>query len=86
MTPSKEASTYELIVEWLGTVADASAEGAITNECELPSGRWVVCEEWPSRAAYLEYARNRHATEAMIYQDRKARAEDAHHRHRRCEK
>ena len=47
-------------------MADASARGEVTFEAELPGGRWVVCEEWPSRAAFVEHAQHRHAIEAMV--------------------
>jgi hypothetical protein len=73
MTPSKESRTFEFLVDFLGTVADASVKGEVTHEAELPGDRWMVCEEWPSHADYLEYARNRHATVGMIYEDRAAR-------------
>ena len=82
MTSSEESRTYEWLVEWLGEVANSSAKGEVTNECELPGGRWLVSEEWPSRRAYLEFARNRYTTQAMIYEDRKAREEDAQRRRR----
>lgn len=75
MTPSNEALDYEHVVKWLGQVADASAKGAIVDEMELPGGRWVVSEEWPSRVDFLKYARERHAIEGMIYHHRKT-----HHR------
>jgi quinol monooxygenase YgiN len=74
MTPSEEALDFEYLAKWLGAIADASARGEVTFEAGLPGGRWVVAEEWPSRAAWLEHAQQRHAIEAMADMDRRARS------------
>jgi quinol monooxygenase YgiN len=78
MTPSDEARSIEFIAEWLGTVADAAAEGEVTLELEFDDGRYLVAEEWPSREAWLEHAQHRHAIEAMVAEDRKARSQGQH--------
>ena len=76
-------AAFEHMVKWLGAIAEASAKGQVTDECGLPGGRYLVCEEWPSRAAFVDYARQRHALEGVVHEDRLARAEDAQRRRRR---
>jgi quinol monooxygenase YgiN len=66
MTPSDEAFDFDYLAKWLGAVADASAQGEVTNEAELPDGRYLVAEEWPSRAAFLEHLTNLETLKAMI--------------------
>lgn len=58
---------YERLVRWLRATAKASREGRVTREDELATGTYIVCEEWPSRAAYLEFSRYRLTLEAMLY-------------------
>jgi hypothetical protein len=58
---------YDRLARWLRNGAEASRKRRITREEELPSGRYMVCEEWPSRAAYLEFTRYRMTLEAMLY-------------------
>lgn len=58
---------YDRLVRWLRATAVASREGRVTREEELSNGAYIVCEEWPSRAAYLELARHRMTLEAMLY-------------------
>jgi hypothetical protein len=51
---------------WLEDVADAAAKGVVTIEKETPDGRYSVCQEWPSRAAYLEHAVNLETLGKMV--------------------
>jgi hypothetical protein len=61
-----DALTLAYACRWLEAVARAAAKGEITLEMELPDGRYLAAEEWPSEAAYREYARNREALKAML--------------------
>jgi hypothetical protein len=70
-----DAHTLTYACRWLEEVADASAKGEVTLEMELPDGRFLVAEEWPSRVDYVEHVRNRHAIEAMVDLDRRARCQ-----------
>jgi len=72
---STDALTLSHVCCWLEEVADASRKGEVTLEMELPDGRFLVAEEWPSRVDYLEHVRNRHAIEAMVDLDRRARSQ-----------
>ena len=58
---------YDRLVRWLKQAGEASIKRTITHEEELPNGRYIVCEEWPSRSAYLELVRHRMALESMLY-------------------
>lgn len=58
---------YDRLVRWLEAAAKASKKRIVTHEKELPNGRYLVCEEWPSRSAYLELVRHRRTLEAMLY-------------------
>jgi hypothetical protein len=58
---------YDRLVRWLRDAAKASRNGGVTREEKLPSGGYIVCEEWPSRAAYLEFVRYRMTLEGMLY-------------------
>jgi hypothetical protein len=58
---------YGRLLRWLETAAKASKKRIVTHEKELPNGRYIVCEEWPSRGAYLELVRHRMTLEAMLY-------------------
>lgn len=58
---------YDRLLRWLRGSAVASREGQVTRQQELPNGLFIVCEEWPSRAAYLEFSRCRMTLEAMLY-------------------
>jgi hypothetical protein len=60
-----DALTLSHACRWLEDVARTAAKGEVTLEMELPDGRYLVSQEWPSRAAYLEHARNREALKAM---------------------
>lgn len=50
---------------WLTEAAEAAAGTTTTFECELPNGRHMVTEEWPSRSAYQEFTKFRMTLEAM---------------------
>jgi hypothetical protein len=56
----------DYLVRWLDQSARALARRKIIEQRELPDGRYIVTEEWPSRAAYLETAQNRMTLEAML--------------------
>jgi hypothetical protein len=58
---------YERLLRWLEAAARASKKRIGTHEKELSNGRYLVCEEWPSRGAYLELVRHRITLEAMLY-------------------
>ena len=64
------------LVGWLKKIAEVSAKGRIRQETELASGRYIVSEEWPSKAAYTEFLRCRETLEAMLITHRDA-ARDA---------
>ena len=63
---STDALTLSYACRWLEDVADASRKGEVTLEMEMPDGRYLVAEEWPSREAWLEHARNRETLAAMV--------------------
>jgi hypothetical protein len=63
---STDALTLSYACRWLEDVADVAKQGQVTLEVELPGGRYLVCEEWPSRVDYLEHARNREALGKMV--------------------
>lgn len=67
---------YDWLVRWLRLAARASREGQIAREEELASGRYIVCEEWPSRTAYLEFAHYRMTLEAMLYTEESSPGEE----------
>jgi hypothetical protein len=69
----REAELYDRLLRWLRAAAKASMRRQITFEEELPNGRYLVCEEWPSKAAYLELAMHRKALEAMLNTEERAR-------------
>lgn len=64
---------YDRLVRWLKQFGEASIKRTITHEEELPNGRYIVCEEWPSRSAYLELVRHRLTLEAMLETEESAR-------------
>ena len=63
---------YGRLVGWLKKIAEASAHGRTTHENTLASGRYIVSEEWPSKAAYVEFLRCRETLEAMLMTHRDA--------------
>jgi hypothetical protein len=58
---------YARLLRWLEAAAKASKKRTVTHTEELSDGRYIVCEEWPSRGAYLELVRHRLTLEAMLY-------------------
>lgn len=77
MTPSIEARTFEHVADWLGTVADAAAEGEVLSEQEFDDG-YVISTCWPTRAAYLVHVRDIWTIGAMVAEDRRARLQGRH--------
>jgi hypothetical protein len=67
---------YGRLVGWLKKIAEASGHGRVTHETALASGRYIVSEEWPSKAAYIEFLRCRETLEAMLITHQEA-ARDA---------
>ena len=59
------------LVGWLKKIAEASAKGRITHETPL-GGRYIVSEEWPSKADYTEFLRCRETLDAMLITHRDA--------------
>jgi hypothetical protein len=62
-----EHPLYDRLVRWLRSAAKASCNGQIMREEELPDGAYMVNEEWPSKAAYMEFYSHRVTLEAMLY-------------------
>jgi hypothetical protein len=58
---------YDRLVLWLRNEAVASRRGRVTQEQGLANGAYMVSEEWPSQAAYLEFVHYRITLEGMLY-------------------
>ena len=58
---------YARLLRWLEAAAKASKKRTVMHTEELSDGRYIVCEEWPSRSAYLELVGHRRTLEAMLY-------------------
>jgi hypothetical protein len=67
---SRETDVYDRLVRWLTAIAKASTPRVVTRTEELSDGRYIVCEEWPSRAAYLELRGHRLTLEAMLHTEK----------------
>ena len=61
-----DKQTFDPFDLWLGCIVDAAAKGDVGLELELSGGRWLVCEEWPSRRAYCEHAANLLTLEKVV--------------------
>ena len=63
---STDALTLSYACRWLEDVARAAAKGEVTLEMEMPDGRYLVAQKWPSKAAYREHAVNRETLGKMV--------------------
>ena len=67
LTGRPTETLYDWLVARIKEAAKTSIKGNITHEDELPSGRYIVSEEWPNKAAYIEFHRIRTTLEDMLY-------------------
>jgi hypothetical protein len=63
---SNDALALSHACRWLEDVADAAKQREVTMEMELPGGRYLVAEEWPSKAAYRDHAVNLETLGKMV--------------------